>query len=219
MYGEAEEVVGDLLRDINFTPKPFVATKVWTEGRKDGIEQMAKSAQLLRTPKIDLIQIHNLVDWRTHLKTLRRMKEEGKIRYIGITHYTDWGQAELAAIIGSNQFDFVQTEYAIDTRKAEQRLLPLARDKGTAVIINRPFQRGSLFRAVRGQKLPLWAADFQCKSWGQFFLKFVLSHPAVTCTIPGTSKPKHMRDNVQAGLGRLPNEKERQKMVAFLEKL
>mgnify|MGYP006419117773 FL=1 len=219
MYGEAEEVVGDLLRDISFTPKPFVATKVWTEGRQDGIEQMAKSARLLRTPKIDLIQIHNLVDWRTHLKTLRRMKEEGTIRYIGITHYTDWGQAELAAIIGSNQFDFVQTEYAIDTRKAEERLLPLARDKGTAVIINRPFQRGSLFRAVRGEKLPLWAADFQCQSWGQYFLKFVLSHPSVTCTIPGTSKPKHMRDNVQAGLGRFPNEKERQKMVAYLESL
>ena len=180
---------------------------------------MAKSARLLRTPKIDLIQIHNLVDWRTHLKTLRRMKEEGTIRYIGITHYTDWGQAELAAIIGSNQFDFVQTEYAINTRKAEERLLPLARDKGTAVIINRPFQRGSLFRAVRGEKLPLWAADFQCQSWGQYFLKFVLSHPSVTCAIPGTSKPKHMRDNVQAGLGRLPTEKERKKMVAYLENL
>jgi diketogulonate reductase-like aldo/keto reductase len=219
MYGNAENVSGELLNDINAHSKSFLATKVWTSGKQSGIEQMAKSFRYMRTEKMDLMQIHNLLDWTTHLKTLRAMKEAGEIRYIGITHYTSSALDELADVIESEPIDFVQMAYSIGVRDAEERLLPVAANKGVAVLVNRPYEGGDLFGSVRGKKLPAWAQEFDCTSWGQFFLKFILSHPAVSCVIPGTSKPHHMLDNLSAGYGRLPNQAQRAKMLAFAKDL
>ena len=190
MYGRAEGVVGDLLAASGSRDRAFIATKVWTRGRDAGIRQMEESARLLGAPVIDLMQVHNLVDWRTHLKTLRAWKDKGRIRYIGITHYTSSALDDLAQIIEREPLDFVQFAYSIRARQAERRLLPLCAEKGVATLVNRPFEDGAIFRRVRGQPLPAWAADFDCQTWGQFLLKFILSHPAVTCVIPGTSKPK-----------------------------
>lgn len=215
MYGRAEAVVGDLLARLGARKQAFVATKVWTTGREAGIAQMRRSAELLRTPTIDLMQIHNLVDWRTQLATLRRMKQVGQVRYIGITDYTASALPALAAIIKREQIDFVQLAYSIDERQAEARVLPLAADKRVGVIVNRPFGSGALLRRVRGAALPPWAADFGCASWAQFFLKFIVSHPAVTCVIPATGEPRHMADNLRAGYGRLPEDAERRRMVEF----
>jgi diketogulonate reductase-like aldo/keto reductase len=215
MYGRAEAVVGDLLAELDARPKAFLATKVWTTGRERGIEQMRRSAELLRAPVIDLMQIHNLVDWATHLATLRQMKDAGSIRYLGVTHYTTGALPELALILEREAIDFVQLGYSIETREAERRVLPLAAEKGVAVIINQPFEEGALFRKVRGRKPPDWAAELGCASWAQFFLKFILGHPAVTCVIPGTAKPEHMRDNVAAGFAPLPDESQRRRMAEF----
>ena len=190
MYGRAEGVVGDLLAASGSRDRAFIATKVWTRGRDAGIRQMEESARLLGAPVIDLMQVHNLVDWRTHLKTLRAWKDKGRIRYIGITHYTSSALDDLGAVIEREPLDFVQFAYSIRARQAERRLLPLCAEKGVATLVNRPFEDGAIFRRVRGQPLPAWAADFDCQTWGQFLLKFILSHPAVTCVIPGTSKPK-----------------------------
>lgn len=219
MYGRSEGVVGDLLAAMGARDRAFLATKVWTRGRADGIAQMEQSLSRFRTDRLDLMQIHNLVDWRTHLKTLRAWKEEGRIRYLGITHYTTGALEDLAAIIEREPIDFVQFAYSLDVRQAERRLLPLAAERGVATLINRPYEKGALFRAVRGRALPAWAADFGCATWGQFFLKYILSHPAVTCVIPGTSKPKHMLDNLGAGRGRLPDAAERRRMVELWESL
>jgi diketogulonate reductase-like aldo/keto reductase len=213
MYGRAEGVVGDLRADAGLRAKAFLATKVWTQGREAGIAQMRRSAELLRTDVIDLMQIHNLVDWKTHLATLRRMKGEGTIRYLGITHYTAGALAELAAILEREPVDFVQCPYSIATRAAEERLLPVAGARGVAVIVNRPVEKGALFRRVRGRDLPAFARELDIASWGQFFLKFIVSHPAVTCVIPATSDPAHMSDNLRAGLGKLPDAKERAAMA------
>lgn len=217
MYGRAEAVVGELLEAMGARPKAFVATKVWTRGKQAGIGQMTQSLAKLRTEQLDLMQVHNLVDWQTHLATLRAWKEEGRIRYLGVTHYTRGALDDLAAIVERERLDFVQLAYSLAMRAAEERVLPLAADRGVAVLVNRPFVEGSLFRAVRGRALPAWAAEFDCASWGQFFLKFILSHPAVTCVIPGTGKPEHMRDNLGAGRGRLPDADLRGKMVALWE--
>jgi diketogulonate reductase-like aldo/keto reductase len=205
MYGRAEGVVGDLLAAAGDRDKAFLATKVWTSGRQAGIEQMQRSMRLLRTSRIDLMQIHNLVDWQTHLPTLQAWKTEGRVRLIGVTHYTESAHDTVLAVLRRARFDFLQIDYAIDDRHAEQRLLPFARDNGIAVMINQPFGGGGLLRRLARRMLPDWAGEIGCTSWAQVLLKFVLAHPAVTCVIPGTSKPEHMRDNTQAGLGPLPD--------------
>jgi diketogulonate reductase-like aldo/keto reductase len=213
MYGRAEAVTGDLLADTNARPRAFLATKVWTTGRESGISQMQRSAQLLRTKVVDLIQIHNLVDWRTHLATLRRMKEEGRVRYIGITHYTTGALPELARILNSEPgIDFVQLGYSLATRAAERELLPTANARGIAVIVNQPLERGTLFRHIRGRALPDWASECDCRSWAQLFLKYILAEPAVTCVIPATGNPDHMNDDLGAGFGRLPDTSQRQQI-------
>lgn len=219
MYGRSEQVVGDLSTEIGLQDQLFYATKVWTSGKDEGIQQMQSSMQKMQANPMDLMQVHNLVDWQTHIKTLRNWKEQGKIRYMGITHYTVSAYDRLMQIIQTEDLDFVQHNYSIISREAEERLLPLAADKGVAVIINQPYESGSLFRAVKGKNLPAWAKEFGCNSWGQFFLKFILSHPAVTCVIPGTDNPEHMRDNAGAGLGQLPDEKMREKMATYVKEL
>ena len=216
MYGRAEAVTGDLLADSQARPHAFLATKVWTTGRERGIEQMRRSAGLLRSAVIDLMQIHNLVDWRTHLATLRRMKEAETIRYIGITHYTDRALSDLAHILENEPgIDFVQCGYSLAARAAERELLPVAAARGVAVIVNQPIGQGSLLRRLRGRALPDWAGEFDCASWAQLLLKYVLAEPAVTCVIPATRNPEHIRDNLAAGLGRLPDQKQRQRIRAL----
>ena len=214
MYGAAEGVVGDLLAAAGTRDKAFIATKVWTSGRDNGIAQMRQSMRLLKTDRLDLMQIHNLVDWRAHLPTLRAWKVEGRVRYLGVTHYTQSAHDELEAVLRAEKWDFVQLNYALDDRAVERRLLPLAAERGTAVIVNQPFGGGGLLRRLSNRKLPDWAGEIGCKSWAQILLKFVLAHPAVTCVIPGTGKPEHMTDNVQAGLGDYPDGAMIKRMVA-----
>jgi aryl-alcohol dehydrogenase-like predicted oxidoreductase len=204
MYGSAEQVVGDLLHESGSRDKAFLATKVWTTGKQAGIAQMERSMALLRTGHIELMQVHNLVDWRTHLATLRAWKEEGRISYIGVTHYTEAGHPELEQVMRTEPLDFAQFNYSIASRGAEKRLLPLAAERGIAVLVNLPLGGGKALNALRHKALPGWAAEIGCTSWNQVLLKFVLSHPAVTCTIPGTSRPEHMRQNALAGTGELP---------------
>jgi aryl-alcohol dehydrogenase-like predicted oxidoreductase len=213
MYGRAEGVVGDLLAAAGTRDKAFLATKVWTTGRDKGIAQMEESFRLLRTDRIDLMQIHNLVDWQTHLPTLRAWKAEGRIRLMGITHYTDSMHGELEAVLQLGGFDFVQVNYALDDRSIERRLLRFAKDNGVAMLINQPFGGGGLLRKLSPRKLPDWAGEIGCTSWAQILLKFVLAQPAVTCVIPGTAKPEHMRDNVKAGLGVYPDATLLQRMI------
>ncbi len=219
MYGAAQSVLGAILPNIKGDKNLFAATKVWIDGRERGIDQMEASRQAWGIERFDLMQIHNLVDWRTHLQTLQQMKADGQIRYLGITTSHGRFHDELESILKNNEFDFVQMSYNIANDDVEQRLLPLALDRGIGVIINRPFQRGSLFRRVKGKALPGWVEEFGCDSWAQYFLKYVVSHPAVTCAIPATSKVKHMRDNMGAGRGRLPDQRQRQKMRAYLNSL
>lgn len=216
MYGRSEEVVGELSTELRINDKLFIATKVWTTGRENGIRQMNDSLRLMRREQIELMQIHNLTDWQTHIKTLRSWKDQGKISYIGLTHYTDSAHDRLASIISNEPVDFIQINYNLLERNAEKKLLPLAREKGVGVIINQPFESGNLFRRVKNKTLPAWSKEFDCASWAQFFLKFIISHPSVTCVIPGTDKPQHMLDNVGAGFGRLPNEKQRNQMAAVI---
>lgn len=219
MYGGAEAMTGELVSELKVRPKVFLATKVWTSGRDKGIAQMRRSAELMRADVIDLMQIHNLVDWQTHMQTLRAMKAEGKIRYLGITHYTTGALAEVARIIEREHVDFVQLGYSIDTREPESRLLPLCAERGVAVIVNQPFEQGALFRKVRGRALPDWAHDFDCTSWAQFFLKYLVGHPAVTCVIPATDKPDHMKDDLAAGVGKQPDDKQRRQMATFWDSI
>jgi len=218
MYGRSEEVLGDLLA-ARGAPRVFMATKVWTDGRKAGAEQIARSMRRLRVAALDLIQVHNLRDWQVHRDTLLELKDQGKVRYIGITHYAVSAHAELERVIRAANWDFVQLDHSIATRDAEKRLLPLCADRKLAVLANRPFEEGELFARVRGKDLPPWAADFDCTSWAQFFLKYVISHPAMTCAIPASSKAAHMADNLGAGLGRLPDEPTRLKMARYFDSL
>ena len=217
MYGEAEQAIGVLGTDLGVLDDLFLATKVWTRGAQAGADQIRRSGELMRVSPIDLVQVHNLVDWRTHLKTLRGMKEAGQVRYIGITHYTVSSHEDLEQVIQTEPVDFVQINYNIAVRNADRRLLPLAADNGVAVIINRPYAEAAVFRRIRGQKLPGWAEEFDCSSFGQFFLKFILSHPAVTVAIPATSKVHHLEDNLGAARGRLPNEATRRRMIEWFE--
>jgi diketogulonate reductase-like aldo/keto reductase len=219
MYGPSEGVVGDLAEELGITPKLFMATKVWTSGRDSGIRQMEESFRLMKVKRMDLMQIHNLQDWKTHAKTLQEWKAAGKIRYTGITHYHSGAYDDLERILKTKEFDFVQFNYSISEREAERSVLPLARDTGTAVIVNRPFAQASLFSRVRGKEVPAWAAEFDCKSWGQFFLKYILSNEAVTCIIPATSKPHHLSDNMGAGVGKLPDAATRNRMADYVDSL
>jgi diketogulonate reductase-like aldo/keto reductase len=209
MYGAAEQVAGDLAFKMGLRSKLFIATKVWTYGREAGIRQMEESMAKLRANPIDLMQVHNLQDVQTHLTTLREWKRQGMVRHIGVTHYVAGAHDEVARLIKSEQVDFIQINYSAGEREAEQRLLPLARERGVAVIASRPFVGGDVFRRLRSKPLPGWAADIDCSSWAQLLLKFVVSHPAVTCAIPATGKLDHLRDNMRAGFGRMPDEAQR----------
>lgn len=212
MYGRSEEVVGDLAVKLGLRDKLFMATKVWTSGRAQGIAQMEESERKLRG-KIDLMQVHNLQDAETHLETLRHWKASGRIRFIGITHYTAGGHDALAAHVLRGGIDFIQVNYSLAEREAENRLLPLAQEKNVAVLINRPFGAGSLFRETRGKAVPAFAKELGCNSWAELFLKFVISHPAVTCAIPATSKAAHLRENMNAGNGPMPDAAMRKRIV------
>ena len=219
MYGKAEGVVGDLSAELNLREKLFLATKVWTSGRESGIRQMETSLRRMRAQRMDLMQVHNLQDVAVHAKTLREWKDAGRIRYAGITHYHSGAYADLERLVKTGAWDFVQFNYSMAEREAERRLLPLCAESGVAVIVNRPFSQASLFPRVKGKPLPAWAAEIDCTSWAQFFLKYLLSHPAVTCAIPGTSRVDHLKDNLQAGMGRQPSAAMRRRMVEYLDQL
>ncbi|MBM4196331.1 MAG: aldo/keto reductase [Gammaproteobacteria bacterium] len=214
MYGRAEGVTGALLGKTRRQGAAVVATKVWTDGRDAGIEQMNMSFARLGVTRMDLMQVHNLKDWRTHLPVLREWKAAGKIRYLGITTSFAPQYADFAAVMRAEQLDFVQLNYSIGEREAEKVLLPLARDRGIAVLVNRPFMRAELFRRVAGRTLPGWARDIGCESWGQAMLKWIVAHPVVTCVIPASAKAANMRDNMRAGFGELPDEALRARIAA-----
>lgn len=215
MYGRSEQVVGELLPDVKGSDKAFVATKVWTRGRDAGIREMKRSIRRMGGT-VDLMQVHNLLDYATHIRTLRAWKEAGTIRYIGVTHYTTSAFDDLERILEHDHVDFIQLPYSIGMREAEKRLLPCAQRTGTAVLVMRPFDEGRLFERVRGRSLPEWAAEIDCTSWAQFFLKWILGHAAVTCPIPATANVRHMQDNVRAGFGRLPDEPMRVRMAELV---
>ena len=219
MYGTAETVAGDLMAELDARSRLFVATKVWTSGREAGIAQMERSLARLRTDRVDLMQIHNLLDWQTHYATLQQWREQGRIRYVGVTHYHVGAHAQLETVMRAVPLDFVQLNYSLAEPEAAQRLLPLAQERGIAVIVNRPFARGELFAMTRGHDLPGWAAEFDCASWAQFFLKWILGHPAVTVAIPGTGKLRHLQDNLAAARGRLPDAAQRTRMQQWISAL
>jgi diketogulonate reductase-like aldo/keto reductase len=219
MYGTSETVTGDLMAELGLRDQLFVATKVWTSGRDAGIRQMETSFKRLRVQRMDLMQVHNLVDVEAHTKTILELKARRKVRYIGITHYTSAAYAEVERALKAAPYDFLQINYSLGEREAEKRILELAKDKNMAVIANRPFAEGALFRRVKGKPLPPWAAELGISSWAQYFLKWIVSHPAVTCAIPGTGNPKHMQDNLGAGLGPLPDAAARKRMAEHFDSL
>jgi diketogulonate reductase-like aldo/keto reductase len=219
MYGRAEEVIGELTAALGIRDKLFLATKVWTHGKENGIKSMERSMALLRTKRVDLMQVHNLVDVQTHLATLREWKQKGRIRYLGITHHEAGAFPDVDKIMRSEKLDFLQINYSLMEREAEERVLPLAQERGVAVIVNRPFGAGDLFGKVRSKPLPDWATEFDCRSWAQFFLKWIVGHPGVTCAIPATDKPGHLEDNMGGGVGRLPDENMRRRMVELVSSL
>jgi diketogulonate reductase-like aldo/keto reductase len=212
MYGMSEEIIGITAKKYIEKNRFFLATKVWTEGRDNGMRQIEESFQKMRTDKISLIQVHNLLDWKTQIKTLRSLKDEGRIDYIGITHYKSNAFDEMIKIMKAEKVDFAQFNYSMGEREAEQKILPFCKDNGIATLINRPFMRGRLFREAQEKKLPSWVTDYDIDSWGQFFLKYIISHDAVTNIIPATSKPKNMLDNARAGMGRMLDEKAKKRM-------
>jgi len=219
MYGSAESVAGDLVAELGLREQLFIATKVWTRGREDGIREMERSFQRLKVKQMDLMQIHNLLDVDIHTKTINDMKAKGRIRYTGITHYTASAHADVERQLKKEKYDFLQINYSLAERDAEKRLLNLCKEKNIAVIANRPFAEGAMFKRVRGKPLPPWAGEIGAASWAQFFLKWIVGHPAVTCTIPGTGSPGHIADNVAAGFGALPDEALRKKMAAYFDAL
>tara|TARA_A100001234_G_scaffold170555_1_gene151886 strand:+ start:474 stop:1373 length:900 start_codon:yes stop_codon:yes gene_type:complete len=212
MYGMSEEIIGITAKKYIEKNRFFLATKVWTEGRENGMRQIEESFQKMRTDKISLIQVHNLLDWKTQIKTLRSLKDEGRIDYIGITHYKSNAFDEMIKIMKAEKVDFAQFNYSMGEREAEQKILPFCKDNGIATLINRPFMRGRLFREAQEKKLPSWVTDYDIDSWGQFFLKYIISHDAVTNIIPATSKPKNMLDNAKAGMGRMLGKKAKKRM-------
>ena len=219
MYGSSESVAGELVAELGMRERLFVATKVWTSGRAEGVRQIEESFRRLRVERMDLFQIHNLLDVATHTATLKQMKAAGTVRYVGITHYTSSAYAEVERWLKTREYDFLQINYSLGEHEAENRLLPLARDLNVAVIGNRPFAEGALFRKAKGKPLPAWAAEIGVQSWAQYFLKWIVSHPAVTCAIPGTGRPDHMRDNLAAGHGIVPDETGRKRLAEYFDAL
>ncbi|MBM3565035.1 MAG: aldo/keto reductase [Alphaproteobacteria bacterium] len=219
VYADAEKIIGRALAELKARPRAFIATKISTGGRDNGVDQFEGTLKDLRTDKVELEQIHNLRDTDVHFKTLAEYKAQGRVRYIGVTHYLASGLEGLEAAMRRHPFDFIQINYSIDARESERRVLPLARDLGMAVLINVPFGRGGVFRKVRGQALPDWAKEFDAETWGQFFLKFVLATVGVTAAIPSTTKPRNMADNLGAGRGRLPDAAMKKRMIEHFEKL
>jgi len=219
MYGSSESVAGRLAAELGVKARLFVATKVWTSGREAGIRQMDDSMRKLRVERLDLMQVHNLVDVQTHLATLRDWKKTGRVRYLGVTHYHAGAHADLEKIIRPGDVDFVQVNYSLAEPEADRRLLAAAAHSRTAVIVNRPFAEGSMFRRIRDKALPEWAREVGCASWAQYFLKWILAHPAVTCAIPGTRNPKHVADNLGAARGPLPDEATRRRMASYFDSL
>jgi diketogulonate reductase-like aldo/keto reductase len=213
MYGSSEGVVGDACAELGICEPLFMATKVWTRGREEGIREMQRSIERMRAGRMDLMQVHNLLDVETHTKTLREWKAAKRVRYLGITHYTSSAYAEVERWLKTKQYDFLQINYSLAESESQARILPLAQQLGVAVIANRPFAEGAMFRRVRGKPLPPWAAELGIESWAQYFLKWIVAHQAVTCTIPGTGKPEHMADNLKAGFGPLPDAAQRQRMA------
>ncbi|MEX2531811.1 MAG: aldo/keto reductase [Gemmatimonadota bacterium] len=217
MYDPAEQVAGDLAAELGLVDDLWVATKVWTEGREEGIAQMEQSMAELRRSNIELMQVHNLVDVEVHLETLQEWKEAGRFRYIGITDTSAQRYPAVEALLDDERIDFVQTNYSLAERQSAERVLPAARERGVAVMVARPFGGGSLFPAVQGRDLPGWAAEFDCTAWSQFFLKYIISHPAITCAIPATSNPDHLRENMGGGVGRLPDQDTRRRMEELFD--
>ncbi|MDR3382233.1 aldo/keto reductase [Cupriavidus basilensis] len=215
-YGSAQGVTGDLLRDANARSKVFLATKISSPAGGAAQAQWTQSLRDLHSDTVDLLQVHNLIDWRDNLRFARQLKDQGKTRYVGITHYREDAHEALAQIVRSERLDFVQLNYSLAERNAERALLPLCQERGVAVLVNRPFQDGRLFRAVKDRPLPPWAGEIDCATWGQIFLKFIVSHSAVTAAIPATSKPRNMQDNLGAGLGRMPDARQRERIAALL---
>jgi diketogulonate reductase-like aldo/keto reductase len=219
MYGRAEQVIGDIAAKVGIHSSLFLATKVWTTGQAEGIASMERSLARLQSKRVDLMQVHNLVDARTHLTTLRAWKEQGRVRYLGITHYNSGGYTEVAKLLRTEKLDFLQVNYSLGEREADKDILPLAQDRGVAVLVNRPFGGGDLFSRIRQKPLPDWAGEFDCGSWAQFLLKWIVAHPAVTCAIPATGNVRHLEDNMQGGFGRLPDAKQRRQMVDLVAQL
>ena len=213
MYGKAEGVVGDLAAKLGLHDRLFLATKVWTAGKDAGVKSMERSFDLMKAKRMDLMQVHNLVDVQTHLATLREWREQGRVRYIGVTHYTGSAHDDVVRVLQREKVDFVQINYSVREREAEERVLPVAQERGVAVIVNRPFGGGNLFSRVRGKPLPDFASEIGCESWAQLFLKWIVAHPAVTCAIPATSKVRHLEDNMRGGTGPLPDPKMRQRIL------
>ena len=216
MYGRSEAVIGQLATGRGLLDQLFLATKVWTQGKQAGIESMERSLARLQTKRIDLMQVHNLVDVEAQLATMRDWKAQGRFKYIGITHYNSSAFAEVEKVLRREKLDFLQINYSIQEREAEQRILPLAQDRGVATIVNRPFGGGDLFGRIRAKPLPDWAAEFDCSSWAQLFLKWILASPAVTCAIPATNNPTHLQDNMMAGRGRMPDANMRQRVLELV---
>ncbi|MEP7383919.1 MAG: aldo/keto reductase [Gemmatimonadota bacterium] len=214
MYGTSEAVVGDLVQAARLRDKLWLATKVWTSGEREGVRQMEASLAALRVPRVELLQVHNLLDWRTHLRTLRAWKAEGRVRYIGVTHYVASSHAEVERVLRAEPLDFVQLNLSLDEPEAAPRMLGVCAERGVAFIANRPFGGGGSFARARGKPLPAWAADYDILSWAQFMLKWILSHEDVTCAIPGTSNPVHVMDNLAAAIGHLPDARGRERMAA-----
>lgn len=219
MYGTSESVLGDLAAELGLQQQLFFATKVWTSGRDEGIRLMELSFSRLRVQRMDLMQVHNLLDVGTHTRTLAEWKQRGRVRYIGITHYASSAYAEVERLLKANRYDFLQINYSLGEPESAQRLLPLAQARGVAVIANRPFAEGAMFRRVRGKSLPAWAKDIGIASWAQYFLKWIIGHPAVTCAIPGTGRPEHMLDNLAAAYGVIPDQSMRKRMAEHFDSL